>query len=40
MESHQKLGSSDVAGRFIPLFGSRNRKRPITDSDKPRRTDK
>jgi len=40
MESRQRLGSGDVARKFIPKFGRRNRKRPITDSDKPRRTDK
>jgi len=39
-ESRQRLGSGDVAGKFIPKFGSRNQKRPITDSDKLRRTDK
>ena len=40
MESSQRLGSGDVAGKFVPQFSSRNRKRPITDSDKPRQTDK
>jgi len=29
-----------TAHRTRTKFGSRNRKRPITDSDKPRRTDK
>jgi len=39
-ESRQRLESGDVAKKFIPKFGSCNRKRPITDSDKLRRTDK
>ena len=29
-----------LAGKFVPQLSSRNRKRPTTDSDEPRRTDK
>jgi len=39
MKSSQRNGSGYVNGKFIPQFGSNVRKRPITDSDEPYRTD-
>ena len=34
------MGSGDVAGNFVPQFSSRNRIRPITNSNEPRLADK
>jgi len=38
--SYHKVSTFLMKKLFIPKFGSRNRKRPITDGDKPRGTDK
>jgi len=38
--SAERDGSGDVTEKFVSQFSSSDQKRPITDSDEPRRTDK